>query len=97
MDTTKFEGEFTYEKAKESIEAIMLMVLIGHFTGYRPDNDDEIEDLMAYCDDVFNVVVKGILEETDKEELHELMKSQENGMDVFKKELFNLMKMMETV
>ena len=97
MDTTKFDGEFTYEKAKESIEAIVLVCLIDHFIGDRPDGDEEIEEAMVSFDGVMENLVNEILEEMDEEEIHELITSQENGMDVFKKELLNLRKRMETV
>lgn len=98
MDSTKLGTAFTYEKARESIEAIVLIGLIGHFTGYRPsDNDDETEDAMVALGDTLNNVVKDILEETDKEVLHEIIESIDDGMDVFKKELINVMKKMETV
>ena len=98
MDTTKFDGEFTYEKAKESIEALVLICLMGHFTGYRPSNsDEETEDVMAAFDGIIDDFVNEILEETNEEELHEIMESDDNGMEIFKKELFDLMKRMETV
>lgn len=98
MDTTKFDGEFTYEKAKEAIEAIVILCLIGHFTGYRSGNgDEEAEDVMAAFDDVIDEVVNDILEEKSEEELHEMIESQDDGMDIFKKGLFDLMKRMETV
>lgn len=98
MDPVKFETEFTYEKAKESIEAIILIGLIGHFTGYRPpNNDEETENTMASVDRFLNKLVKEILEQSDEEERHEIVSYLDEETDVFKKELFDLMKRMETV
>lgn len=96
MDFMKKVTESIYAEAKEAVEGALLIGLILHYTGYTPNNIDKTDEDIIELNHFITSMCDDVVSKMNEDQIRELIKNKDDEMDVFKKELLNLMKKMET-